>query len=273
VMRNIGSKATDLNGFLRALEAAAAEVAPVAENQANMFVVLNRTFEALETVARPYIQDTITTGLETERISLDTMPRIQPFLAHSAALFTDFQPGARALASTAPTLYETFVVGAPVLRRTPILNAQLAPTAQALLDFSNDPDVTSGLQALTRTFGILDTPLRFITPAQTVCNYGTILLDNAGELSSTGNSRGRWLRSITVIPPTGRNAESGPASRPANGPATANHLHYNPYPNTAAPGQVRECESGNEPYQAGTTVLGNVAGNQGTATSRKDNSD
>ena len=273
VMRNLSSKKTDLNGFLRALEATAAEVAPVAENQASMFVALNRTFEALETVARPYIQDTITNGLRTEEISLDTMPRIQPFLAHSAALFTDFQPGARALASTAPTLYETFVVGAPVLRRTPILNAQLAPTAQALLDFSNDPDVTSGLQALTRTFGILDTPLRFITPAQTVCNYGTILLDNAGEMTSAGNSRGRWLRSITIIPPTGPNAESGPASRPANGPSQFNHLHYNPYPNTAAPGQTRECESGNEPYLPGQTVIGNVPGNQGTATSRKGGSD
>jgi virulence factor Mce-like protein len=273
VMRNLGSEATDLDGFFRALEAAAGEAAPVAENQANMFVVLNRTFEALQTVARPFIQDTIVQGLETERVSLDTMPRIQPFLAHSAALFTDFQPGARALASTAPTLSETFVAGAPILRRTPILNAQLAPTAQALLDFSEDPDVTSGLEALTRTFGILDTPLRFLTPAQTVCNYATILLDNAGELSSTGNSRGRWLRSVTVIPPTGRNAESGPASRPANGPARANHLHYNPYPNTAAPGQTRECEAGNEPYLAGQTVIGNVAGDQGTETSRKGGSD
>ena len=273
VMRNLSSKATDLDGFFRALEAAAAEAAPVAENQANMFVVLNRTFEALQAVARPSIQNTIVQGLETERVSLETMPRIQPFLAHSAALFTDFQPGARALASTAPTLSETFTVGAPVLRRTPILNAQLAPTAEALLDFSNDPDVTSGLEALTRTFGILDTPLRFITPAQTVCNYATILLDNAGELTSTGNSRGNWLRSVTVIPPTGPNAESGPASRPANGPARENHLHYNPYPNTAAPGQVRECEAGNEPYLAGQTVIGNVGGNQGTATSRKDGSD
>ena len=273
VMRNIGSEATDLEGFFRALEAAAGEAAPVAENQANMFVVLNRTFEALQSVARPHIQDTITAGLRTEQVALDTMPRIQPFLAHSAALFTDFQPGARALADTAPILSETFVEGAPVLRRTPILNAQLAPTAEALLDFSNDPDVVSGLQALTRTFGILDTPLRFITPAQTVCNYGTILLDNAGEFSSLGNSRGRWLRSITITPPTGRNAESGPASRPASGPGVANHLHYNPYPNTAAPGQTRECEAGNEPYLTGQTVLGNVPGNQGTATSRKAGSD
>jgi hypothetical protein len=69
-----------------------------------------------------------------------------------------------------------------------------------------------------------------------------------------------------VIPPSGPNAEGGPASAPANGPKKINHLHYNPYPNTAAPGQPRECEAGNETYAAGQTVIGNLAGNQGTAT-------
>jgi hypothetical protein len=46
----------------------------------------------------------------------------------------------------------------------------------------------------------------------------------------------------------------------------ANHLHTNPYPNTASPGQTQECEAGNETYAAGKTVIGNVPGNQGTHT-------
>ena len=54
--------------------------------------------------------------------------------------------------------------------------------------------------------------------------------------------------------------------RPANGPTVDNHLHTNPYPNTAAPGQPRECEAGNEPYRAGRTVLSNVPGRQQAAT-------
>jgi hypothetical protein len=62
------------------------------------------------------------------------------------------------------------------------------------------------------------------------------------------------------------NSEFGPASAPANGPEIPNHLHYNPYPNTASPGQPRECEAGNEPYIKGRTVIGNVPGNQGTIT-------
>ena len=45
-----------------------------------------------------------------------------------------------------------------------------------------------------------------------------------------------------------------------------NHLNVNPYPNTAAPGQTRECEAGRTPFQRGTTVIGNTPGNQGTTT-------
>jgi hypothetical protein len=65
----------------------------------------------------------------------------------------------------------------------------------------------------------------------------------------------------------GPNNEGFPSSGPADGPQRENHLHLNPYPNTAAPGQVRECEAGNEIFEPGKTVIGNVGGNQGTKTS------
>ncbi|HKG35832.1 MAG TPA: MlaD family protein [Solirubrobacterales bacterium] len=270
VMRNLSSEQTDLAGFFRALEQSAAEAAPVAETQARMFVVLDQTFSALAAVSRPFIQDTITRGLEAENAALETMPRIRPFLRHSALLFSDLEPGVRALAANSPALASAFTIGTPTLRASPILNAQLTPTAQALLDFSRNDDVRSGLDALRRTAGILDPTLRFLTPAQTVCNYGTLTLRNAGEIVGTGNSRGKWFRVITILPPVGRNSESGPASRPGNGPERPNHLHYNPYPNTAAPGQPLECEAGNEPYLAGRTVIGNVSGNQGTVTASQE---
>jgi hypothetical protein len=37
----------------------------------------------------------------------------------------------------------------------------------------------------------------------------------------------------------------------------------NPYPNTASPGQTRECEAGREQYLPNRVVIGNVPGNQG----------
>ena len=47
-----------------------------------------------------------------------------------------------------------------------------------------------------------------------------------------------------------------------------NRLHANPYPNTASPGQTKECEAGNETYLQNRTVVGNQPGNQGAKTSK-----
>ncbi len=273
VMRNLSSSRTDLAGFLRGLESLNGEIAPVAQTQADMFVALDTTFSALAAVARPYIQDSITKAVAAETTTIDTLPRIRPFLLNSAALFNDLEPGVKALAANSPALAQAFTIGAPVLLSSPALNNQLPPTSEALLKFSQNPNVTGGLTALTRTSRILKPPLSFITPAQSVCNYASILLKNAGEIVSSGDSSGKWLRSITIMPPNPfggvyPNGEAGPSSAPANGPNVDNHLHYNPYPNTAAPGQTpRECEAGNEPFLKGRTVIGNVPGNQGIKTS------
>jgi hypothetical protein len=71
-----------------------------------------------------------------------------------------------------------------------------------------------------------------------------------------------------VLNAQGPNSEGGPSSAPANGPI-GNYLHADPYPNTGAPGQPKECEAANEtgPSQAlpDHKVIGNVPGNQGTA--------
>ncbi len=84
VARNFASDETDLDGFIRGLSQAAAEVAPVAQDQADMFVALDTTFSALAAVARPYIQDSITEGLETQLVTQQEAPRIRPFLYASA---------------------------------------------------------------------------------------------------------------------------------------------------------------------------------------------
>ncbi len=266
VMRNLASSSTGLGRFLNALEASAAEVAPVAETQAHMFGSLDTTFTAFARIARPYLQQFISKGPQTEDTAIATLPHIRPFLRHSRALFSDFQPSAEALVTTAPALAAATRSGPPVLRKTPVLNAELAPTAQALVDFGNTPGVIPGLQLLSETNNTLDPTLAYLTPAQTVCNYITLLLRNGGAITSLGDGVGNWQRFIVLAPPTGTNNIGSPAGAPANGPELTNHLHYNPYPNTAAPGQPRECEAGNETYSAATTVVGNVPGNQGTKT-------
>ncbi len=268
VMHVLSSPEHGLAAFFRASGRAAAEVAPVAEVQAQMFVDLDTTLAAFADVARPYLQETITKGAESLRVVTDTLPRIRPFLVNSRGLFVDLQPGARALAQSADTIEAALRAGIPALRGSPTLNAQLPPTAAALRRFNDNADVREGIGRLTDFSNSLTPTVRFIGPAQSVCNYLTILLHNVANTGSLGNSTGNWQRANAVGTPVGPNNEGGPASAPANGGGTdpRNFLHINMYPNTAAPGQTRECEAGNEPYTPGRTSIGNVPGNQGINT-------
>jgi ABC-type transporter Mla subunit MlaD len=267
VLRDIVAPSTDFGGFWRALEDLSATVAPVAETQASLFVALDRTFAAFARVSRPFIQETISKGPQTLDALNADLPVLTPFFHDSERFFTALQPGARALAETSPTINAALRAGIPALNRSPVLYAQLTPTAEALLAFQSAPGVFNGLDLLIDTNNLLDPAIKFIGPAQTTCNYLSLTFLNLADAFSESNGNGNWLGAVGFEPPSGPNAESGPASAPANGPEGRNHLHFNPYPNTASPGQTRECEAGNEHYQAGQTVIGNVPGNQGTVTS------
>ncbi|MEO7197050.1 MAG: MlaD family protein, partial [Solirubrobacterales bacterium] len=268
VMRVLADPNGGIGPFFRALEQSAAEVAPVAEEQAQVFVDLDTTFRAFADIARPYLQDTISKTPVTLATATDTLPRIRPFLVNTRGLFVDLQPGARALASSADTIKSALLAGIPVLQASPTLNDQLAPTAQSLLAFNNDPDVRTGIRRLTDFSNALAPPLRFITPAQSVCNYATLLFRNVADAGSQGNALGNWQRVNAIGTPRGPNNEGSPAAAPANGGGDdkRNFLHVNPYPNTAAPGQPNECEAGNEDYTVGRQAIGNVPGNQGILT-------
>ena len=93
------------------------------------------------------------------------------------------------------------------------------------------------------------------------------------SILTEGGTNGQLLRFSIVTPPgslaPAPNNEGSPSTAPANGPATppndpTNYLHSNPYPFTAAPGQPRTCEAGNEQFLAGRQVIGNVPGQKPT---------
>ncbi len=259
VLRKIVEPSTDFAGFWRALEDLSATVAPVAETQASLFVALDRTFSAFARVSRPYIQETIekSPGTLTE-VNAD-LPAIRPFLRDTGRFFTALRPGVKALAETSPVIAESLHAGVPVLKATPVLNAQLQPTAEALVDFQEAPGVFNGLDLLTDANRLLKPSLTYIAPSQTVCNYWSLAFQQIANAASQGNDEGNWLQFISFAPPEGPNSESSFASAPANDPANReNHLHYNPYPKTAAPGQENICEAGNEKYVPGETVIGNA---------------
>lgn len=264
-LRTLAAPSTGFGEFWRALEDLSATVAPVAETQASMFVALDRTFAAFARVSRPYIQETIEKSPETLDAVTADLPEIRPFLNSSARFFTALQPGARAIGRTAPTIDAALRAGIPVLNASPAFNAQLTPTAEALLDFQEAPGVFNGLDLLIDTNKLLGPALRFIAPAQTKCNYLTLAFRNFASVASGSNGVGNWLNVVGFEAPDGPNAESLPSSAPASGKGK-NNLHFNPYPRTAGPGQGGVCEAGNERYAVGQTVIGRAPDLLGTTT-------
>jgi virulence factor Mce-like protein len=268
VARNLSDVRTRLVRFFPALDKAARIVAPAANTQAALFVNLDITFTALSQVARPFIQETISKSPPTLTQAIHDLPIQRAFLANATSLSSELRPGVHVLPSTLPTLADALEFGTVTLAKTPALNSRLADTFVALENFAPDPLVPRGIERLNDTVKILNPLLAFLTPAQTVCNYATLWFRNVSSVLSEGDANGTWQRFIIIPTPQGPNSESGPSSAPADGPTLANHLHANPYPNSAAPGQSPiECEGGNEPYAAGKTIVGNPPGNQGTITS------
>jgi MlaD protein len=266
VAANLADPQTGLDRFFVELADAAGEAAPVAQQQAELFVNLDVTFTALSSIARPYLQETITEGPLSEQVAIRDFPIQRPFIRNNTAFFRELRPGVATLPASAPVLADAFEAGTAVLPKTPPMNRDLADVFDALADFSADQQVRMGIDSLTRLSSSLRPTLRFLTPLQTTCNYATLFFRNAASVLSDGDANGTWQRFVIIPTPEGRNNEGGPASAPADGPTIENHLHTNPYPNTAAPGQTRECEAGNERYVVGETLIGNQPGDQGTVT-------
>ena len=253
VLRTLVKPSTRFGPFWEALADLSATVAPVAEQQASMFVGLDRTFAAFARVSRPYIQETIVKGPPTlESVTAD-LPALRPFLRDAGRFFTAFKPGAKALGETSPTINAALRAGIPALNRSPRLYRQLTPTAEALLDFQSEPGVFNGLDLLIDTNEVLAPAIKHIAPAQVTCQYLSIAASNLADAFSESNGKASWLSAIAFEAPDGPNSESQPASAPASGPGPTNFLHFNPYPRT---GQGGVCEAGNERYVAGQTVIG-----------------
>ena len=277
VAANLANEQTQLGRFFKALADTATEVAPVAEEQASMFVNLDTTFTALASIARPFLQESISEGPPSEEVAIREFPRQRPFLRNNAAFFAELRPGVATLPHSAPILADAFQAGTENLPDTIPMNEDLADVFDTLADFSEDPLVQGGVTQLTRLSSSLRPTLHFLTPVQTTCNYASLFFRNASGVLSQGDQNGNWQR-FTIIPTTPRleappipyeteNNEIGPSTAPADGPGVVNRLHSNPYPNTASPGQTKECEAGNERYQD-RKIVGNSPGNQGTRTSK-----
>ena len=271
VAQNLASPHTNLGGFLRGLEAFAGTLAPVANTQASLFVNLDTTFRALASVSVPYLQDAISDTPPAFSAVIAGSPTIRPFLTDSAALFSELRPGIATLPTSAPVLADAFAAGVRTLPGTAELDQRLVSLSNSLATYGQNPAVQQGLSRLTQFASSLRSPLAFLTPVQSSCNYVSLFLRNIGSVLSENTTSGTSLRFSLVAIDDVLGGESVPSQKPFTTPQTnptVEHgpLHVNPYPNTDSPGQTAECEAGNEPYSGAAAAIGNVPGNQGLQT-------
>ena len=202
VARNLAAPNTDLAGFLHGLESFAGALAPVAGTQAALFANLDGTFRALASVATPYLQDTISNTPPAFSAVIADTPTIRPFLTDSATLFSELRPGFATLPTSAPVLADAFAAGTKNLPGTAKLETRLVSLSNTLAGYSANPSVQQGLDRLTLFSSSLRSPLAFLTPVQSTCNYATLFLRNVGSVLSESTTperacASRWWRSTT----------------------------------------------------------------------------
>ena len=271
VTRNLASSGTNLGGFFRGLGSFVGALAPVAGQQASMFVGLDGTFKALAGVARPYLQDWISQTPPTFQAVIADSPREQAFASDTAALFSELRPGFATLPQSAPVLADAFAAGTRNLPGTAQLDQRTVTLSHTLQSYSANSTVQSGLARITLTAHSLISPLAFLTPVQSSCNYVTLFLRNIASSLSDNVGTGTVLRFVQVAIDDVAGGEGVPSSSPYLTPGTAggvNHapLHADPYPNTDSPGETAECSAGNEPFNSGAAAIGNPQGNVGLHT-------
>ena len=156
-----------------------------------MFVALDTTFGALADVARPFIQETISKSPPTEDTAIETLPTIRPLprpqrraLRRAAA----GHPGAaRQRADDSPTPPRS---GS---RRCAPRRCSTRSSTRRRRRSSTSTTTPARARAsthLTDFNQILAPTLQFITPAQSVCNYATLLARNVASLLRLGDGVG-----------------------------------------------------------------------------------
>ncbi len=271
VMSTLAAPHTDLSGFISGLGAFAHALAPVADQQAQLFTGLDTTFTALAGVATPYLQDAIADSTPAEQSVTDDGPALRSFVTDATGLLHELRPGFATLPVSAPIVADTFAAGARNLPGTAALDRRVVSLAKSLTSYSDNATVQAGLARLTLTASSLRPPLAFLTPVQSTCNDVTLLLRNFSSTASDVVGSGSVLRFVLIAIDDVAGGEAVPSSTPYLTTGTAggdNHgpLHVDPYPNTDSPGQTAECSAGNEPYSAAHAVIGNPATDVGLKT-------
>jgi virulence factor Mce-like protein len=180
VMTALSDPSTRLNQFFRSTARFSAEIAPVADQYAQLFGNMATTFEALGRDENA-LRATIERGPPTLEAGIQSFPEQRPFLADSERLFALLQPVADEFEDSLPQFREALAVGRPVVRKSPAFYRRTEGVFSAIRDLVEDPNVLLGLKDLTTLVKTGAPLLEWIAPYQSVCNYTVYWLTGLGE--------------------------------------------------------------------------------------------
>ena len=219
VMTNLSDPDTQLDQFFVQLGRSAAQVAPVARVQADLFSNMATTFEAIGRDPRA-LQATIEKSPPTIDTAVSSFRVQRPFLADFADLSRRLRPAVNELPRSLPAINRAFRVGTPILPRTVDLNNRLRKALVELEDLFENPNTLLTIRDLRTTLAVVRPALEFIAPYQTVCNYFNYFVHPLGEHQSTvvqgGTVQAQGVKTVNMEQP---NTYGGiEASRPWDTP-------------------------------------------------------
>lgn len=268
---------TRFERFFPELADAARIVAPIAQEQADLFTNMAITFAAIS-VDPGAVQETISEGVPTLQVGTRALRNQRPFLAELAELSEDLRPGIDQLRIALPDLNAAVSTGTRVLRRTPQFNQDLEGVLSELDQLVSQPQTKISLVRLQDTFKNALPASQHIVPYETVCNYWnywfTFLPEHISEPDQVGTSQRVYgvnvpLGSVGPVPiqqegglggyaGTNANAKAGLESGPNIGHFEPDHLAItrgHPYGPAVTNGQP-DCQSGQTGYPLGAAPLG-----------------
>ena len=238
VARNLADPQTRLGRFFQALGDAAAEVAPVAETQADAVREPGHHLHRARRRSRGRSSRSRSPRARRARSWRSASSRSSArSCATTPRFFRELRPGRRRRCRTRRRSWPTrFEAGTETLPKTPA--AERASSADVFESAGRASPRTRwcarASSQLTRLTSLAASRRwRSSTPVQTTCNYATLFFRNAASLLSEGDAE-RHLAALHHRRPTpleGPNNEGGPSQRPGErARATTNHLHAQPLP-------------------------------------------
>ena len=170
VARALSDPTTQLVNFFPELADAARIIAPVAEDQAQLFTNAAISFAAISSDEEA-LRDTISEGVPTLETGIRSLPVLRPFLRDFAEFSRLLRPGVRDLRISLPVLNGAIAIGAKTLPRTVQMNRDLEGVLNELEQLVDEPSTKISLVRLGELFDEVESAAGHIVPYQTVCNY------------------------------------------------------------------------------------------------------